>query len=73
MSRLYITVGCCYCSVEGSSSVPRLGLETELCSEKEQRQSLQRALQREQDNSTELRTQLQQLQGLHMVSLPSSL
>ncbi|CAL8236444.1 unnamed protein product [Arctogadus glacialis] len=44
----------------------RLGLETDLCSEKEQRQSLQRALQREQDNSTELRTQLQQLQGLHM-------
>ncbi|CAL8355879.1 unnamed protein product [Merluccius merluccius] len=44
----------------------RVGLETELCSEKEQRQSLQRALQREQDNSTELRTQLQQLQGLHM-------
>uniref|UniRef100_A0A8C5CHS3 RUN and FYVE domain containing 1 n=1 Tax=Gadus morhua TaxID=8049 RepID=A0A8C5CHS3_GADMO len=57
----------CYCSVEGSSSVPRLGLETDLCSEKEQRQSLQRALQREQDNSTELRTQLQQLQGLHML------
>uniref|UniRef100_A0A8C4Z5J4 RUN and FYVE domain containing 1 n=1 Tax=Gadus morhua TaxID=8049 RepID=A0A8C4Z5J4_GADMO len=53
-------------AVEGSSSVPRLGLETDLCSEKEQRQSLQRALQREQDNSTELRTQLQQLQGLHM-------
>uniref|UniRef100_A0A6Q2Z9P5 RUN and FYVE domain containing 1 n=1 Tax=Esox lucius TaxID=8010 RepID=A0A6Q2Z9P5_ESOLU len=31
---------------------------------KEQRQGLQRALQREQDNSNELRTQLQQLQGL---------
>ncbi|KAG7267470.1 hypothetical protein CRUP_007960 [Coryphaenoides rupestris] len=44
----------------------RLGLETELRGEKEQRQSLQRALQREQDNSSELRTQLQQLQGLHM-------
>lgn len=43
----------------------RLGLESELRSEKEQRQSIQRALQREQDNSVELRTQLQQLQGLH--------
>ncbi|KAK2849346.1 hypothetical protein Q5P01_009180 [Channa striata] len=43
----------------------RLGLETELRIEREQRQSLQKALQREQDNSTELRTQLQQLQGLH--------
>lgn len=36
--------------------------------EREQRQSLQRSLQREQDNSVELRTQLQQLQGLHEVS-----
>ncbi|XP_028271492.1 RUN and FYVE domain-containing protein 1 [Parambassis ranga] len=43
----------------------RLGLENELCTEREQRQSLQKALQREQDNSVELRTQLQQLQGLH--------
>ncbi|CAJ1058142.1 RUN and FYVE domain-containing protein 1 [Xyrichtys novacula] len=43
----------------------RLGLENELRTEKEQRQSLQKALQREQDNSVELRTQLQQLQGLH--------
>uniref|UniRef100_A0A3Q3H089 RUN and FYVE domain containing 1 n=1 Tax=Labrus bergylta TaxID=56723 RepID=A0A3Q3H089_9LABR len=43
----------------------RLGLENELRSEREQRQSLQKALQREQDNSIELRTQLQQLQGLH--------
>ncbi|XP_041694770.1 RUN and FYVE domain-containing protein 1 isoform X2 [Coregonus clupeaformis] len=43
----------------------RLGLESDLCSEKEQRQAIQRALQREQDNSTELRTQLQQIQGLH--------
>ncbi|KAI3351898.1 hypothetical protein L3Q82_020726 [Scortum barcoo] len=32
---------------------------------REQRQSLQKALQREQDNSIELRTQLQQLQGLN--------
>ncbi|XP_035624281.1 RUN and FYVE domain-containing protein 1-like isoform X1 [Oncorhynchus keta] len=44
----------------------RLGLESDLRSEKEQRQAIQRALQREQDNSTELRTQLQQIQGLHM-------
>nr|XP_046178876.1 RUN and FYVE domain-containing protein 1-like isoform X2 [Oncorhynchus gorbuscha] len=43
----------------------RLGLESDLCSEKEQRQAIQRALQIEQDNSTELRTQLQQIQGLH--------
>ncbi|KAJ0044189.1 hypothetical protein NL108_005218 [Boleophthalmus pectinirostris] len=43
----------------------RLGLENELRTEREQRQSLQKTLQREQDNSTELRTQLQQLQGLH--------
>ncbi|XP_008291425.1 RUN and FYVE domain-containing protein 1 isoform X1 [Stegastes partitus] len=43
----------------------RLGLENELRTEREQRQSLQKALQREQDNSVELRTQLQQLQGLH--------
>ncbi|XP_063046489.1 RUN and FYVE domain-containing protein 1 [Engraulis encrasicolus] len=42
----------------------RLGLESDLRSEKEQRQGLQRDLQREQDNSSELRTQLQQLQGL---------
>lgn len=47
----------------------RLGLENELRSEREQRQNLQKALQREQDNSTELRTQLQQLQGLHTVSI----
>lgn len=47
----------------------RLGLENELRSEREQRQNLQKALQREQDNSTELRTQLQQLQGLHSVSI----
>ncbi|XP_070994213.1 RUN and FYVE domain-containing protein 1-like isoform X2 [Oncorhynchus clarkii lewisi] len=45
--------------------LPRLGLESDLCNEKEQRQAIQRALQREQDNSTELRTQLQQIQGLH--------
>uniref|UniRef100_A0A3P9KEA8 RUN and FYVE domain containing 1 n=1 Tax=Oryzias latipes TaxID=8090 RepID=A0A3P9KEA8_ORYLA len=44
----------------------RLGLENELRTEREQRQSLQKALQREQDNSSELRTQLQQLQGLHV-------
>ncbi|XP_056238827.1 RUN and FYVE domain-containing protein 1 [Seriola aureovittata] len=43
----------------------RLGLENELRTEREHRQSLQKALQREQDNSIELRTQLQQLQGLH--------
>ncbi|KAM4733004.1 RUN and FYVE domain-containing protein 1 [Anableps anableps] len=43
----------------------RMGLENELRAEREQRQSLQKALQREQDNSAELRTQLQQLQGLH--------
>ncbi|XP_070960107.1 RUN and FYVE domain-containing protein 1-like isoform X3 [Oncorhynchus clarkii lewisi] len=43
----------------------RLCLESDLRSEKEQRQAIQRALQREQDNSTELRTQLQQIQGLH--------
>uniref|UniRef100_A0A674E105 RUN and FYVE domain containing 1 n=1 Tax=Salmo trutta TaxID=8032 RepID=A0A674E105_SALTR len=49
----------------------RLGLESDLCSEKEQRQAIQRALQREQDNSTELRTQLQQIQGLHTVTLLS--
>uniref|UniRef100_A0A8C9W3X6 RUN and FYVE domain-containing protein 1 n=1 Tax=Scleropages formosus TaxID=113540 RepID=A0A8C9W3X6_SCLFO len=42
----------------------RLGLESDLRSEKEQRQSMQKELRREQDNSTELRTQLQQLQGL---------
>uniref|UniRef100_A0A3B4U0W1 RUN and FYVE domain containing 1 n=1 Tax=Seriola dumerili TaxID=41447 RepID=A0A3B4U0W1_SERDU len=42
-----------------------LGLENELRTEREHRQSLQKALQREQDNSIELRTQLQQLQGLH--------
>uniref|UniRef100_A0A8C2ZQ37 RUN and FYVE domain containing 1 n=1 Tax=Cyclopterus lumpus TaxID=8103 RepID=A0A8C2ZQ37_CYCLU len=46
-------------------SVLRLGLENELRTEREQRQSLQKALQQEQDNSIELRTQLQQLQGLH--------
>lgn len=43
----------------------RLGLENALCTEREERQCLQKALQREQDNSAELRTQLQQLQGLH--------
>ncbi|XP_076594755.1 RUN and FYVE domain-containing protein 1 [Chaetodon auriga] len=43
----------------------RLGLENELRTEREQRQSLQKSLQREQDNSIELRTQLQQLEGLH--------
>uniref|UniRef100_A0A3B4ACN5 Uncharacterized protein n=1 Tax=Periophthalmus magnuspinnatus TaxID=409849 RepID=A0A3B4ACN5_9GOBI len=43
----------------------KLGLENELRNEREQRQTLQKTLQREQDNSTELRTQLQQLQGLH--------
>uniref|UniRef100_A0A671N915 RUN and FYVE domain-containing protein 1-like n=1 Tax=Sinocyclocheilus anshuiensis TaxID=1608454 RepID=A0A671N915_9TELE len=42
----------------------RAGLESELSTEKEQRQNLQRELHREQDNSAELRTQLQQLQGL---------
>lgn len=52
-----------------SFSVHRLGLENELRAEREQRQSLQKALQREQDNSIELRTQLQQLQGLHTVSI----
>lgn len=46
----------------------RLGLEKELLVERQQRQGLQKALQREQDNSAELRTQLQQLQGLHAVS-----
>uniref|UniRef100_A0A672R0H5 RUN and FYVE domain containing 1 n=1 Tax=Sinocyclocheilus grahami TaxID=75366 RepID=A0A672R0H5_SINGR len=49
---------CCFCSPF------RAGLESELSTEKEQRQNLQRELHREQDNSTELRTQLQQLQGL---------
>ena len=47
----------------------RLGLENDLRTEREQRQGLQKALQREQDNSIELRTQLQQLQGLHTVSV----
>uniref|UniRef100_A0A671U8W9 RUN and FYVE domain containing 1 n=1 Tax=Sparus aurata TaxID=8175 RepID=A0A671U8W9_SPAAU len=47
------------------SSLLRLGLENELRTEREQRQSLQKSLQREQDNSIELRTQLQQLQGLN--------
>lgn len=50
-------------------SGPRLGLENELRIEREQRQALQKALQREQDNSVELRTQLQQLEGLHGVSV----
>lgn len=45
-----------------------MGLENELRAEREQRQNLQKSLQREQDNSVELRTQLQQLQGLHTVS-----
>ncbi|XP_042626577.1 RUN and FYVE domain-containing protein 1-like isoform X2 [Cyprinus carpio] len=44
----------------------RAGLESELSTEKEQRQNMQRELHREQDNSAELRTQLQQLQGLQM-------
>lgn len=52
-----------------AESVLRLGLENDLRAEREQRQSLQKSLQREQDNSVELRTQLQQLQGLHEVSL----
>lgn len=43
-------------------------MESELRTEREQRQSLQKSLQREQDNSIELRTQLQQLQGLNTVS-----
>ncbi|KAG7328861.1 hypothetical protein KOW79_007035 [Hemibagrus wyckioides] len=47
----------------------RARLEAEVSKEKEQRQSLQRDLQREQDNSAELRTQLQQLQGLQMEML----
>lgn len=51
-----------------AASVLRLGLENNLRVEREQRQTLQKALQREQDNSVELRTQLQQLQGLHEVS-----
>ena len=51
-----------------TASVLRLGLENNLRVEREQRQNLQKALQREQDNSVELRTQLQQLQGLHEVS-----
>lgn len=51
-----------------AASVLRLGLEKDLRAEREQRQSLQKSLQREQDNSVELRTQLQQLQGLHEVS-----
>uniref|UniRef100_A0AAY4CJ57 RUN and FYVE domain containing 1 n=1 Tax=Denticeps clupeoides TaxID=299321 RepID=A0AAY4CJ57_9TELE len=42
----------------------RSGLEEELHSEKEKRQSLQTELRREKDNTAELRTQLQQLQGL---------
>lgn len=50
------------------SLVFRVGLENELRAEREQRQNLQKSLQREQDNSIELRTQLQQLQGLHVVS-----
>uniref|UniRef100_A0A669F125 RUN and FYVE domain containing 1 n=1 Tax=Oreochromis niloticus TaxID=8128 RepID=A0A669F125_ORENI len=53
----------------GFSGLGPLGLENELRSEREQRQNLQKTLQREQDNSTELRTQLQQLQGLHSVSI----
>lgn len=51
-----------------AASALRLGLENDLRAEREQRQSLQKSLQREQDNSVELRTQLQQLQGLHEVS-----
>uniref|UniRef100_A0A8C2L0K7 RUN and FYVE domain containing 1 n=1 Tax=Cyprinus carpio TaxID=7962 RepID=A0A8C2L0K7_CYPCA len=51
---------CCCCSLF------RAGLESELSTEKEQRQNMQRELHREQDNSAELRTQLQQLQGLQM-------
>ncbi|XP_076018832.1 RUN and FYVE domain-containing protein 1 [Genypterus blacodes] len=44
----------------------RVGLENDLRTEREERQGMQKALQREQDNSMELRTQLQQLQGLHV-------
>lgn len=51
-----------------ASPVFRVSLENELRAEREQRQNLQKSLQREQDNSVELRTQLQQLQGLHVVS-----
>lgn len=71
-----VNVQCCLVLTGGyivtvygvAASVLRLGLENNLRVEREQRQSLQKALQREQDNSVELRTQLQQLQGLHEVS-----
>uniref|UniRef100_A0A673LD99 RUN and FYVE domain-containing protein 1-like n=1 Tax=Sinocyclocheilus rhinocerous TaxID=307959 RepID=A0A673LD99_9TELE len=56
--RFFFRFNCCFCSLF------RAGLESELSTEKEQRQNLQRELHREQDNSAELRTQLQQLQGL---------
>uniref|UniRef100_A0A671N910 RUN and FYVE domain-containing protein 1-like n=1 Tax=Sinocyclocheilus anshuiensis TaxID=1608454 RepID=A0A671N910_9TELE len=55
---IFFRFNCCFCSLF------RAGLESELSTEKEQRQNLQRELHREQDNSAELRTQLQQLQGL---------
>ncbi|RXM36302.1 RUN and FYVE domain-containing protein 1 [Acipenser ruthenus] len=40
------------------------GLENQLKSEKEQRQDLQREIHRERDTTTQLRTQLQQVEGL---------
>lgn len=54
-------------------SLARLSLESDLRAEKEQRQHMQRELQREQDNSAELRTQLQQLQGLQKVCVRAGL
>lgn len=74
--KMPVNVQCCLALTGGyivtvcgvAASVLRLGLENNLRVEREQRQSLQKALQREQDNSVELRTQLQQLQGLHEVS-----
>ncbi|MBN3314395.1 RUFY1 protein, partial [Atractosteus spatula] len=72
--QLLLPLFCCALglrfSVAQSGSPPgivwdeKLGLESELKSEKEQRQGLQRELQREKDTSTQLRTQLQQLDGL---------
>ncbi|TRY90079.1 hypothetical protein DNTS_031585 [Danionella cerebrum] len=52
--------------MKGKVNVLQKRLESELGVEKEQRQKMQKELRREQDNSTELRTQLQQLQGLQM-------
>lgn len=43
------------------------GLEKELKSEKEQRQTLQRELQHEKDTSCLLQTELQQVEGLKKV------